>query len=111
MNILQFEMAKTVAAAANVDGIKPRALASGVADVRFGTNTKNARSGHTRVTCSVAMARFLIEELRLVAALADSRKDGELLIDTALAVKAATDAIAEGTHDDDAAGGIDPTPY
>lgn len=58
-------------------------------------NDKDAGPGQTRVTCQPPIAHALIEELRVIAAAAEPRRDWELVKACAEGVRAALEAIEQ----------------
>ena len=96
MSVIQFKIPKTAADAVDIGTIKPRGRAAGVADVRFGYNDNNGSHGslrgRIRITCSIPMAIFLVEQLRqraLVAGDAGTPEGGAIVVACTEAVAAA----------------------
>jgi hypothetical protein len=93
VNTVRFRIAPSVAIALHLETIKRRARGALVTDVRFDFESKQSTRGEPRVTCSMAMAIFFIEELGALSAKAKARRDNSLVNDAARAVAATIKAI------------------
>ena len=82
---LSFIIHRSVANALPIDLVAPQSRAAGLMFGRLEYSTINAR-GQVRITCGEAMGIFLVEQLRVLAGDAEERHEGQLLVDTALAV-------------------------
>jgi hypothetical protein len=70
-----------------------QARALGILPSRIEVRTSNAGRGQVRVSCSVEMATFLVEQFRELVVAAGVRKEPLLLVEASLAVSAIVGAI------------------
>ena len=91
---LRLKILRSVAEGLQLPSIKVRARRAMVPDVRFDYDEK--RGSDIRITCSIPMAIFLVEELRKLDATARARRDNLLVSDIARAVAATFKAIEDG---------------
>jgi hypothetical protein len=93
---VRFRIPKAVAAALYLDAIKRRARGRSVTDVRFDYEQRTSSHGEIRITCSTAMAIFLIEELRDLTERARIQRNHALVAECARAAAATIKAIDDG---------------
>ena len=93
MNTVRFRISHSVASALHLESIKRRARGALVTDVRFEYESRPSTRGEPRVTCSMAMAIFLIEELGALSTKAKARRDNTLVIEATRAIAATIKAI------------------
>ena len=93
MNTVRFKIPKSVADGMRLERIKRHARTSLVTDVRLTHDEKNVAHNEIRVTCSMAMAIFFIEELRNLSERAKAQRNYVLVTDCARATSAAIHAI------------------
>ena len=89
----QFVIPKRAANAVDFLALRRQAREAGLANDSIEANERHAGPSNTRITCRPAMALLLIEALRVVATQAESKHDGDLLIASAVGVKAAFNAL------------------
>src|SRR5689334_3761835 len=75
---VRFRIPKTAADALHLSAVKRRARQASVTDVRFDVDERRS-SVEVKVTCSIAMAIFLVGELRAVAERAKAKHDTTLV--------------------------------
>lgn len=93
MNTVRFKIAKSVGEGMRLERIKRHARTSLVTDVRLTHDDKNVAHNEIRVTCSMAMAIFFVEELRHLSDRAKAQRNHVLVADCARAASAAFHAI------------------
>jgi hypothetical protein len=93
MSTVQFYISRAVADALPIERIAPGARAFGIAGVQLEYSTVSAGPSRMRITCSVDVAYYLVEQLRNLAGNGGSRGDERLMVSCAEAVKAALDGI------------------
>ena len=89
MNTVRFKIPKSVAEALHLERMKRHARAAMVTDVRLVHDDKNVAHNETRITCSMAMAIFFVEELRRLSDRAKAQRNHVLAADCARATSAA----------------------
>src|SRR6476469_732725 len=92
LTTLRFRIPKTAADALQLGAIKRRARQASVTDVRFDVDERRS-SSDVKVTCSIAMAIFLVGELRAVGERAKTKHDTTLVAACSQAVTMAFKAI------------------
>ena len=93
LSTVRFHISRAVADALHISKIKRRARQTSVTDVRLDADEKKGGSGEVRVTCSIAMAIFLVGELKQVAERAKVQGNNNLVAGCSRAVTAAIKAI------------------
>ena len=93
MNTVRFKIPKSVADGMRLERIKRNARTALVTDVRLTHDEKNVAHNEIRVTCSMAMAIFFIEEVRHLSDRAKAQRNYVLVTDCARAVSAAIQGI------------------
>jgi hypothetical protein len=93
MNTVHIRMPQTVASVLQLETVKRRARAASVTDVRFDYDRKTTSPRGHRITCSIAMAIFLVEELAACAAKARTQRNKALLADCEKGLAATFQAI------------------
>jgi hypothetical protein len=93
VNTVRFKIAKSVAEALHLERIKRHARTALVTDVRLVYDDKNVAHNEMRITCSMAMAIFFVEELRHLSDRAKAQRNHVLVADCARATSAAIHAI------------------
>ena len=89
---VRFRIPKTAADAMHLSAIKRRARQASVTDVRFDVDERRGTS-EVKVTCSIAMAIFMVGELRAVGERAKAKHDTTLVAACSHAVSMAFKAI------------------
>ncbi len=113
MSSLQFHLPRVVAEALPIETVSLRARASNIPELesaRLEYSTRDVPYGQVRVTCSLRIALYLVEELRMLAGQAEERHNSELLIACAQGVTEIFKAIDRGEHQRGPASGIRPMP-
>jgi hypothetical protein len=72
-----------------------QARALGILPSRIDVRTSNAGRGQLRLSCSLEMATYLLEQFRELVVTAGARKEPLLLVDASLAVSEIVAAIAD----------------
>jgi hypothetical protein len=93
LTTLRFRIPKAAGDALQLGAIKRRARQASVTDVRFDVDERRSSSTDVKVTCSVAMAIFLVGELRAVGERAKTKHDTTLVTACSQAVTMAFKAI------------------
>jgi len=93
MNTVRFKIPKSVAEGMRLERINRHARTALVTDVRLTHDDKNVAHNEVRITCSMAMAIFFIEELRSLSDRAKAQRNYVLVTDCARANSAAIHAI------------------
>ena len=91
LSTVRFRIPKTAADALHLRAIKRRARQASVTDVRFDVDER--RSSEIKLTCSIAMAIFLVGELRQVGDRARAKHDNNLVVACSQAISMAFKAI------------------
>ena len=78
LSTVRFRIPKAAADALHLSALKRRARQASVTDVRFDVDERRS-SPEVKVTCSIAMAIFLVGELRAVADRAKAKHDTALV--------------------------------
>ena len=95
LSTVRFRIPKSAADALHLSAVKRRARMASVTDVRFDVDERRSSSGEVRVTCSIAMAIFLVGEMRAIAERAKAKRDTALDSACSQAVSSAFKAIDE----------------
>lgn len=95
LSTVRFRIPKTAADALHLSALKRRARSASVTDVRFDVDERRSSSVDLKVTCSIAMAIFLVGELRAVGERAKAKHDSALVSACSDAVSSAFRAIDE----------------
>lgn len=93
MSSIQFTIPRRAADAVDFLELRRHGNAAKLPRTTIECSTISAPIGKARITCSMDMAVFLIEALRILAGKASQRADTELVIACAEGVKSAFDAI------------------
>lgn len=94
LSTVRFRIPKAAADALHLSAVKKRARQASVTDVRFDVDERRS-SSDVKVTCSIAMAIFLVGELRAVGERAKAKHDTGLVNACSQAVSVAFKAIDE----------------
>ena len=78
LSTVRFRIPKAAADALHLSAVKRRARQASVTDVRFDVDERRS-SVEVKVTCSIAMAIFLVGELRAVGERAKAKHDSALV--------------------------------
>jgi hypothetical protein len=78
LSTVRFRIPKTAADALHLRAVKRRARQASVTDVRFDVDERRS-SSEVKVTCSIAMAIFLVGELRVAGERAKAKHDTTLV--------------------------------
>lgn len=93
LSTVRFRIPKAAADALHLGAVKRRARQASVTDVRFDVDERRSNSVEVKVTCSIAMAIFLVGELRAVGERAKTKRDTALDQACSQAVSSAFKAI------------------
>jgi hypothetical protein len=96
LNTVRFKITRAVAESLHLSTIKRRARQASVTDVRLDADSRGCARDEIRITCSTAMAIYLVEEFRRVDAHAKARRLPLLSTDCTRAIAATIKAIDEG---------------
>jgi hypothetical protein len=92
LSTVRFRIPRAAADALHLSAVKRRARQASVTDVRFDVDERRG-SSEVKVTCSIAMAIFLVGELRAVGERAKAKHDTTLVSACSHAVSMAFKAI------------------
>lgn len=95
LSTVRFRIPKSAADSLHLSAVKRRARQASVTDVRFDVDERRSSSGDVKVTCSIAMAIFLVGELRALGERAKAKHDNTLVSACSQAVSVAFKAIDE----------------
>jgi len=95
LSTVRFRIPKSAADALHLSALKRRARQASVTDVRFDVDERRSSSGELKVTCSIAMAIFLVGELRALGDRAKAKHDNTLIGACSQTVSMAFKAIDE----------------
>jgi len=93
LSTVRFRIPKAAADALHLNAVKRRARQASVTDVRFDVDERRSTSVEVKVTCSIAMAIFLVGELRAIGERAKAKRDTALDTACSHAVSSAFKAI------------------
>jgi hypothetical protein len=93
LSTVRFRIPKAAADALHLSAVKRRARQASVTDVRFDVDERRSGSVEVKVTCSIAMAIFLVGELRTLGERAKAKHDTTLVAACSQAVSVAFKAI------------------
>ena len=96
LSTVRFKIGKTVAEQLHMTSLKRRARQASVTDVRLVVDTQSCSRDEFRVTCSTALAIYLVEELKRAASHAQARRNFTLSAECSRAISATIKAIDEG---------------
>jgi hypothetical protein len=93
LSTVRFRIPKAAADALHLGAVKRRARQASVTDVRFDVDERRSNSSEVKVVSSIAMAIFLVGELRSIGERAKTKHDSSLVLACSQAVSAAFKAI------------------
>ena len=96
MNTVRFKIARALGESLHLSNVKRRARQASVTDVRLDADTRGCARDEIRITCSTAMAIYLVEEIRRVDGHAKARRLHSLSADCTRAIAATIKAIDDG---------------